>query len=147
MSSYFFLQANKNARNGDFLSKLEEYSVQNKKLIYILDSPLTDQKYSYKYSQALIILSPNNKITIIDFGNGKAEFDDYIEDVIEDIGSISDKYLYKEVIGRTRVWRDSLIESEINYASISNIDIFFFVYRFIYHKLSKPMLLCRKVCY
>lgn len=125
MSSYFFLQADKNAQNGDFLSKLEEYSIENKKLIYILDSPLTDQKYSYKYSQALIILSPNNKITIIDFGNGKAEFDDYIEDVIEDIGSISDKYLYKEVIGRTRVWRDSLIESEINYTSISDIDVFF----------------------
>ena len=125
MSSYFFLQADKNAQNGDFLSKLEEYSFQHKKLIYVLDSPLTDQKYSYKYSQALIILSPNNKITIIDFGNSKTEFNNYIEDIIEDIGSISDKYLYKEVIGRTRIWRDSLIEPNLQNSIISDIDVFF----------------------
>ncbi len=38
------------------------------------------------------------------------DFEDYIEDIIEDIGTISDKYDYKAIIGRPRKWRNDLIE-------------------------------------
>lgn len=110
MSSYFYLQADKNSVNAVFLNKLQEYSEANKQLVYVLTSPLTDQKYKYSYQHALIILSPKNKVAIIDFGKNAKEFENYVEDVIEDIGSISDKYQYKEVIGRPREWRESLID-------------------------------------
>ena len=121
MTSYFFSQVEQNTKNSDFLKRLEAFAYSNKKLIYVLDRPLTDQKYSYKYSQALIILSPKNKISIIDYGNKKEEFLNYVEDIIEDISSISDKYLYKNIIGRSRVWRSTLFETDIRIETLSNI--------------------------
>lgn len=125
MNSYFYLQADKNSKNADFIEKLQDYAEVNKKLIYVLNRPLTDQKYNYRYSQALIILSPKSKIAIVDCGNNTDNFSDYVEDVIEDIGSISDKYLYKEVIGRPRQWRQSLLVSDVSLEDITNEESFF----------------------
>ena len=113
MSNYFFLQAQKKYRNADFISQLERYSNEHKENVYILDRPLTDQKYNYEYSDSLIVLVAKHKVAIVNFGIDSAEFEDYIEDVIEDLGSISDKYQYKEIIGRPRKWRDALIETEL----------------------------------
>lgn len=112
MSSYFYLHAEKNALNIGLIESLKQFSEENQCLIYVLDRPLTDLKYTYSYSKALIILLPKNKIAIINFGdkNDNENFENYVEDVIEDVGSISDKYLYKDVIGRTRKWKTSLIE-------------------------------------
>lgn len=62
MSSYFFLEADKNAKNAKFIDALRDYSEVNQTLIYVLDRPLTDQKYSYKYSNALIVLSSKTKL-------------------------------------------------------------------------------------
>jgi len=122
MTSYFYLQADKNKLNADFLNQLETYADSQKTLIYVLNRPLTDQKYNYTYSQSLIILAPKHKVAIIDFGNKKHEFDDYIEDVLEDIGSISDKYLYKEVLGRPRTWRKDLLDTEISFDEIKGVE-------------------------
>ncbi len=124
MSSYFFLHAEKNALNAGLIDSLKNYSDQQQSLIYVLDKPLTDQKYSYKYSKALIILSPKNKIAIINYGNNDEQFEDYVEDIIEDIGSISDKYLYKDIVGRPRKWRSSLLETEIDLTEINNVEDF-----------------------
>ncbi|RYE14441.1 MAG: DNA helicase [Rickettsiales bacterium] len=125
MSSYFYLQANKNSRNASFLERLQLHAEDKKELIYVLNKPLTDQKYNYRYSDALIILSPKHKIAIIDCGVKDNDFDDYVEDVIEDVGSISDKYLYKEVIGRPRQWRQSLLVSSISLKDIKNEETLF----------------------
>lgn len=125
MSSYFFLEAEKNAKNASLIDDLKDYSESNQTSVYVLDRPLTDQKYSYKYSDALIILSSKKKITIIDYGNNEDKFEDYVEDIIEDIGSISDKYLYKEVVGRPRVWRKSLLETELSINDFDNVSNLF----------------------
>ena len=124
MGSYFYLQSEQNSHNENIINNLKEYTERKKQLIYVLDRPLTDQKYNYKYSSALIVLSPKNKIAIINYGDKKDDFDNYVEDVVEDIGSISDKYLYKGVIGRTRIWKESLLK-KIDLNVISNIDDFF----------------------
>jgi superfamily I DNA and RNA helicase len=124
MSSYFYLHTEKNESNSRLIDLLKEYAEVNQTLIYVLDRPLTDQRYSYTYSDALIILSPKNKIAIIDYGQNKDHFEDYIYDIIEDIGSISDKYLYKEVLGRPRKWKSSLVETDINSSEIQNVEVF-----------------------
>ena len=125
MSSYFFLEADKNAKNANFIDALRDYSELNQTLIYVLDRPLTDQKYSYKYSNALIVLSSKNKIVILDYGDNEEKFEDYVEDVVEDIGSIADKYLYKDVIGRPRIWRKSLLEIDLSFDKITDLNDFF----------------------
>src|SRR5690606_19055297 len=125
MTSYFYLQADKNQTNANFLSQLESYADSQKTLIYVLNRPLTDQKYNYNYLQSLIILAPRHKVAIINYGNKNAEFNDYIEDVLEDIGSISDKYLYKDVLGRPRTWRSSLLATEIKLNEIDSVESLF----------------------
>lgn len=125
MSSYFFLHAEKNQINAKLINDLEVYAEENKTLLYILDRPLTDQKYSYSYTEALIILSPKNKIAIVDYGKHHDSYQDFIEDILEDVGSIADKYLYKDVIGRPRRWRTSLLETDITLENITEISKFF----------------------
>jgi len=124
MSSYFYLQVDKNSDNAVLLDKLQQYAENKKQLVYVLNRPLTDNRYSYKYSQSIIILSPKNKIAIIDYGDGNG-FSDFVEDVLEDIGSISDKYRYKDVIGRPRQWRGSLLDHSVKLSDISEIDTLF----------------------
>lgn len=125
MSSYFYLQAEKNNLTARFLDKLESYANDTKELIYVLDKPLGEQKYTYSYSESLIVLSPKNKIAIINFGNNDNAFQNHVEDIIEDVGSISDKYLYKEIIGRPRTWKNTLFEINIKIEDFEKIGIFF----------------------
>lgn len=125
MSSYFYRQAEKKSNNANFLDKLEEYSELNQRAIYVLDRPLTDQKYSYEYNDSLIILSPENKVAIINLNDDPDGFENYVEDIIEDIGSISDKYNYKDVIGRPRRWRNELLDYHIKLNEYNNVDSLF----------------------
>jgi superfamily I DNA and RNA helicase len=110
-SSYFFLQADKNERNSSFLTALERYADEAKRQIFVLDRPLGDGKYSYNYRDAFIVLAPDYKLIFVDFGRSDDEFDDYVHDFVEDLGSISDKFRYRGIIGRPREWKDRLIDS------------------------------------
>ncbi|MEN8411127.1 ATP-binding domain-containing protein [Acinetobacter bereziniae] len=127
MSSYFFIHAEKNSNNADLIESLEKYAENNKTLIYVLNKPLTDQKYNYSYNDAIIVLSPKHKVFIINslLHGSNEPFEDFVEDVLEDVGSISDKYLYKEVIGRPRQWRKKLVNENLNINEIKEINDLF----------------------
>lgn len=109
MNSFFFLQADKNDKNHDLLDALEQWSSTTKTQTYVIDRPLGDNKYSYSHKDAIVVLVPKRKITFIDFSDDPDSFKSFVEDFIEDLGSISDKYRYKEAIGRPRKWRDELL--------------------------------------
>lgn len=112
-SSFFFLQADKNQKNHDFIDQLERLSDERKLQIYIIDKPLGDSKYSYSHKSSIVVLIPKHKIMFVDFSTNEEGFKSYCDDFIEDLGSISDKYRYKDHIGRPRSWRDSLIVSHM----------------------------------
>lgn len=99
-------------------------SDDKQKQIYIISRPLADDKYSYQYDKAVVILSPDHKLMFIDFNEevDSDKFYDYYEDFLEDLGSISDKYEHKNKIGRPRVWKDRIIET-INYNTIKEQSI------------------------
>lgn len=114
-TSFFFLQVDKNAQNSAFLNQLELYANENKKQIYVVDKPLGDSKYSYSYEGAFLLLMPNHNMMFVDVAGDNKAFEDYVEDFIEDLGSISDKFRYKDVIGRPRAWRkDLIVEMTLN---------------------------------
>lgn len=125
MSSYFYSQAEKNVQNAIIFEQLKTYAEKQKVLIYLLNRPLTDQKYTYDYTDGLIVLSPGKQIAIVDCGAQQNNFENYVEDVIEDVGSISDKYLYKDVIGRPRNWRNTLVNINTSVHDILDINHFF----------------------
>ena len=109
-TSFFYLQAEKNDINADLINSIELYSDENQKQVYIVDNPLGDGKYRYEFEDGFALLIPNHKIIFVNFGDND-DFNDYVEDFLEDLGSISDKYRYKDVIGRPRAWRKELVST------------------------------------
>ncbi|MEN5234345.1 DEAD/DEAH box helicase [Sphingobacterium faecium] len=127
MNSYFYCNIEKNTKNASLIERFESFSIENKHTIYLIDKPLGDKKYKYKYNEGLIILRPKYKIAIINYGAENSEgFEDYVEDLIEDIGAISDKHNYKDVIGRMRTWRNEIFETSIYKDEITDISSFFY---------------------
>lgn len=120
--SFFYSQVNENKKNRDFLKKIEEFSKEMLIQIYVLNKPLGENKYNYNYEDGLILLVPKYKMIFVNFNRGNEEFEDYVEDFIEDIGYISDKYGYKKILGRPRVWKKEFFEKK-NYEDISNLEI------------------------
>lgn len=108
-SSFYFLQAEQSRANTSFLERIEAHALSTREQTYLIDRPLGDSKYSYEYQSALVVLSPKRKLTFIDFGGGGESFEEFVEDFIEDLASISDKYRYKQAIGRPRNWQAELI--------------------------------------
>ena len=68
-----------------------------------------DSRYSYAHEGALVVLAPQRKLSFVDFSGSDESFDDFVEDFLEDLASISDKYRYKESIGRPRNWKNELV--------------------------------------
>lgn len=120
-SSFFFLQTEKKETNSKFIEALESYADQTKQQVYVIDRPLADSKYTYSYEDKLIVLCPGHKILLLDYGTDPDRFDEFVDDLIEDLASISDKFRYKTIIGRARHWRDDLIA--IQKYDTSHLDI------------------------
>jgi len=108
-SSFFFLQAEKNHRNQAFIDRLEAMAVDRKEQAYVISKPLGDARYTYSHNHGIVVLSPKRKIAFIDFSDDENSFDNFVQDFLEDLASISDKYRYKDAIGRPRFWRDELV--------------------------------------
>jgi superfamily I DNA and RNA helicase len=108
-TSFFYLQAERNNANSDFIKELEAYAEREMKQVYVVNKPLGDSKYGYDYDKGLIVLIPEHKIMILNFGQDEELFEDYHLDVVEDLSSISDKYQYKSVLGRSRKWSREIV--------------------------------------
>lgn len=107
-SNYFYSNIMQTSRNKALLEDMQTLADSIKQQIYVLSGPLIDGKYQYNDESLMIVLSSKKKIT---FGTTKKvddNFEDLCEDIIEDIGSVSDKYGYKEKIGRPRKWKNKL---------------------------------------
>lgn len=111
--NYIFVSNSEQCKRFKYVSELEAYAREQNIQIYILSAPLVDNKYSSSYDNGLIIASPGYKIMFVSKDNNKEgdDFQNYIDDTLEDIGSISDRYNFKEKIGRPRQWRNNLIVS------------------------------------
>ena len=109
MSNYFYTNVETNDQNRHIFAGIKEYANKNKLQAYVLSAPLTDSKYDYSYQNGFIYLSSKMKITFFTCeGLESDDFQDYVEDVIQDVYSISDTYDYKKVLGRPRDWRQAL---------------------------------------
>lgn len=105
----------------EFIDKLRNFAENNSNgnSIYVIDRPLGEKKYSYTYEKAMVILMPKHKIIFMDYGKNREGFEDYVEDFLDDVGHISDKYDYLKVLGRPRNWRGKFTE-KIGYEEIAD---------------------------
>lgn len=118
-NNYFFSMVEKNAQNQAFIDVLERWSLDKKKQVYIINKPLGDNSYNYNNHNAIVVLIPKRKICFIDFSGHGQTFEYFVEDFTSDLISLSDKYKYKEIIGRPREWRDDLFKSIQKGSSLS----------------------------
>lgn len=107
-SNYFYSNIMQTSKNKAFLEDMQSLAETIKQQIYVLSSPLIDDKYQYDDESLMIVLSSKKKIAFVTTHKMTEEFEDLCEDIIEDIGSVSDKYGYKDKIGRPRKWKDKL---------------------------------------
>ncbi len=88
---------------------IQSFQSQNKQM-YILDRLLVDQrKYSFDNENILIILTSGYKITLLSLNDEDSPVSEFREDFIEDLGSLSDNYDYKQKIGRPREWKEFIV--------------------------------------
>ena len=115
MNDYFFSTLEETDKNRTFLKEVCDYANKHKRQFYVLSAPLTDNKYKYSYTDGCILLSSKYKVTFFTFKDiDDEDFQDYVEDVLDDVSSISDHYEYKTALGRPRIWRKNLI-AELSY--------------------------------
>lgn len=109
--SLFFSNVTKNNKNENTINFFSEYSSKKAKQVYIINSPLNSQSLDETiYEDALVILIPGKKICLLNLNeNAAKEFDEFSEDFLEDLGYLSDKYDYKKILGRPRIWRNNLL--------------------------------------
>ncbi len=112
-NSLFYNHVEKNDLNEKIIKHIEDFAERNPtQQIYLLTSPL-GEKYAYQYEEnALVLLSPNHKIIFIDLKGDENGFNQYYDDFIEDLNSVSDKFNYKDHIGRPRDWKRELTVKE-----------------------------------
>jgi superfamily I DNA and RNA helicase len=105
-NSIYFRNLEENETNKYILNLLDNYVKENvKEQIYVINSPL-GEKYTYEYqNNIIVVLSPKHKLIFLDIVGNREAFDEFYEDFIEDLNSISDKFKYKEYIGRPREWK------------------------------------------
>lgn len=110
-NSLFFTNVSKNDKNENILNFFTEYSSTNSKQVYIINSPLSGQSSDeIIYEDALVILIPGKKLCLLNLNdNALNEFEEFSEDFLEDLGYLSDKYDYKRILGRPRIWRNNLL--------------------------------------
>ena len=106
-NSLFYNHIEENDLNRKIIDSIEQYADNNPTdQFYLITAPLGENKYSYSYEEnSIVILSPKHKIVFIDLNNDKDEFDEYYDDFIEDVNSVSDKFKYQKYIGRARKWK------------------------------------------
>lgn len=97
----------------NFFNDLENYAKHGINPVYIVNRPLGEKKYKYNYEKAFVLLIPKHKLIFINYGSNQEAFDDFAEDMIDDLGHLSDRYEYMKVLGRPRQWRKRLLHSII----------------------------------
>ncbi|WP_298764300.1 ATP-binding domain-containing protein [uncultured Polaribacter sp.] len=111
--SLFYSHIKENDLNKNIIESIRKYTnKKNDRQVYLLDSPL-GEKYEYEYSEnAIVLLSPKHKIIFLNLKDDNDDFETFYEDFIEDLSYISDKYNYKDFIGRPREWKKNITVKE-----------------------------------
>ncbi len=117
--SLFFCNVDKTQNNTHLIDILSQYSAQSSVQTYVINAPLGEEASTrYGYDGACVVLMPKRKICFVNYSSDQESFEEYCEDFIEDLGYLSEKFEYREQLGRPRVWKADLITS----ISISDVN-------------------------
>jgi superfamily I DNA and RNA helicase len=112
MSNYCFLasDAQELLESAGIKEQIEQFAESKKKQTYVLCRPLSKDDSSYDYEEALAIFIAGMRPCFVNIGSNQSLFEEYMEDFIDDISFLSEKYKYREKIGRKKHW-ESLFQN------------------------------------
>lgn len=120
--SLFFCNIEKNELNSHLIELLSQFSEQNSIQTYVINAPLgVDASAQYDFNNAIVVLMPKRKICFVNLKDDQDSFDEFCEDFIEDLGYLSEKFEYREQLGRPRSWKNTLT-THMQISDISCID-------------------------
>lgn len=124
-NSLFFCSVEKNQQNEKFITMFEDYAKEYSAQMYIINAPLGNEASNlYDFADAIVVLMPKRKVCLINLQQDKiADFHNFCDDFIEDIGHLSKKFEYLEQLGRPREWKDKLV-IRANQSEIIDIESF-----------------------
>ncbi|PFE70783.1 hypothetical protein CN316_11445 [Bacillus cereus] len=108
-NTYFYSDVESNVDTESFIECLESYAKQNSIPVYLISGPLGEKKYSYNFENPMVLLIPDHQIMVIDNQDNQELYEDFFGDFAEDLGHLSDRFEYKKILGRPRVWKNDLI--------------------------------------
>jgi len=125
MSKYCFFSA-------DALPLVEKYEIkevierfadENKKQTYVLQKPLSKSDSTYDYSEAITIFSTGLRPCFVDCGDDEDGFEEYKEDFIDDLSFLSEKFKYREKIGRKKHWVSQFADVKISKFGLDDLKL------------------------
>lgn len=92
---------------------LKDFSTEGKEQVYLLRAPLLCKDKYEMSTKHFIIAIPGRKIILGAVEEESKSFRDYCDDVIDDLSMLSKTYSYENVIGRPRLWENTMFFKEI----------------------------------
>lgn len=93
------------AESSGLKEKIERFSEEHKKQTYVMCRPLSKEDSYYDYDKALVIFSSGVMPCVVNVGSDDEAFEEYFDDFVEDVSYLSEKFKYREKIGRKKSWR------------------------------------------
>ncbi|MDM2777309.1 AAA family ATPase, partial [Citrobacter sp. Cpo142] len=97
---------------------IDDFAEKYKKQTYVLCKPLSKDDAAYEYNNAIAIFSSGMKPCLINTGVDEDKFNYYVDDFLEDVSFLAEKFKYREKIGRKRDW-----EKYFQIVNLDNIDL------------------------
>jgi len=114
MAGYCFFEPNANELldRAGLTDDIKAYSEHVKKQTYVLSKPLTLEDATYEYDNAVVVFVSGMKPFFLNLGDEASteSFKIYAEEFIDDISHLSEKFKYREKIGRKRNWEEHFLE-------------------------------------
>lgn len=123
MSDYCFFtpEAQELVESVGIKNHIEAFAEHTMKQIYVVCRPLSKENSEYDYDGAVVLFASGARPCFIDIYNQEEAFHDYINDFFDDLSFLSEKFKYKEKIGRKKHWMNlfhSFTYQEINFDSL-----------------------------
>ena len=102
----------------ELLSVLNQYAKDNNETVYIVNRPLLVGNDRYDYD-GFVVVVPKHKLMLFKSKDVADDslFEIYVDDFVEDLGYLAEKYGYRDVIGRPREWKQKFVNKIIDKSS------------------------------
>ena len=120
-SSFFYCEDAIREKFPAFVAGLERFAEDRQLQFYIVNRPLSDKKYSYRYGDAVVVLAPKHKLMFCNLGDNAEAYEDFCDEFLEDLGVVSDKYDYKTIIGRPKKWISEVVNTDASFNDLAAI--------------------------